>query len=305
MFAKKILVVDDEESIRELLFDLLSRRGFKVKTAGDGKKALAVASSFYPNITLLDYVMPKYSALDIYPRLKKIFPSMKVIIITGRGSEEVAVRALKMGVDDYLTKPLDAEKVVGSINHYLLAQREEIIKLNGKYDYPIDTDPYLCRYEYLRLVHFNPAIGVKTATAFFDFNRQDYYCFLNRFKKWGIAGLMTEKEIRQLVRKLAEDRYKKRKPIAFKPFEVPVEPAPPGPNRMSEFLNWNDFAQVKLEMIREAAVVENSHVGDICRKYGITRESFYQSYRTFQKRGVFGLLARKKGRPRKKAASSS
>jgi len=304
MFAKKVLVVDDEEHIRELLSDLLTQRGFSVKTAADGKQALEAAKSYLPNVTFLDYIMPKCSALDIYPKIKKIFPFTKVIIITGRGSEEVAVRALKMGVDDYLTKPIDADKVVDSANYYLERQREEIIKLNGKYDYPIDTDDYLCRYEYLRQVHFRDDLRVKVVTAFFDYNRQDYYCYLNRFKKWGMAGLMTEKEIRRLIKEYSENRFKKRKPLQFKPFPVPVDPAPVGPNRLEEFLNWNDFAQVKLEMIREAAVIGNSHVGDICRKYGITRESFYQSYRIFQKRGIFGLLGRKKGRPNKQKAAS-
>ena len=72
-----------------------------------------------------------------------------------------------------------------------------------------------------------------------------------------------------------------------------------GEYRLDRFLNWSDPAQVKLEMIRTVAVSTHPHVGEICRLYGITREAFYQNYRAFQAKGIFGLLSRKKGRPRK------
>lgn len=305
MFSKKILVVDDEKAIRDTLSEYLTRMGYKVKTADQANQALKLMNKFVPNLILLDYAMPGFNGLEIFPRAKKLFPFIKVIIITGRGSEEVAVKALKMGVDDYITKPFDLKAMAKAVEYYLHSQREEIVWLNGKYHYPLDDDEVLNRYEYLRLVHARPDLGVKTSSAFFAFSRQDFYNYLKRFNDWGMYGLFGEREIKNLAGRLGETRLKKKKKIGFTPF--PFLSKEPGrrPYRLDKFLNWRDPAQVKLEMMREIATSPKPHVGAVCRKYGITREGFYQNYRAFQARGIFGLLGRKKGRPRKKAPSGS
>ena len=298
MFAKKILIVDDDKAIRTTLTDFLNLKGYTTKSAGKGKTALKIMETFTPNLVLLDYMMPLFSGLEIFPKMRKLFPYIKVIIITGRGSEEIAVRALKMGVDDYLTKPFDLNAMNASIDYYLRKQREEIIWLNGKYDYPLD-DEILTRYEYLRLVHSRPDLGVKTASAFFTFSRQDFYNYLGKFKELGMLGLFGAREIKNLSTRYKETRLKREQVRGFTPFPFIEVTARKSPYRLDKFLNWQGRAQVKLEMIREVAVSPNPHVGSVCRKYGITREAFYQNYRAFQKKGVFGILPRRKGRPRK------
>ena len=303
MFSKKILIVDDDKAVRTTLTDFLNLKGYTTKSAGKGKEALKIMETFTPNLVLLDYMMPLFSGLEIFPRLRKLFPYIKVIIITGRGSEEIAVRALKMGVDDYLTKPFDLNAMNGSIDYYLRKQREEIIWLNGKYDYPLD-DEILPRYEFLRLVHSRPDLGVKTASAFFTYSRQDFYNYLTRFKEYGLLGLFGVRELKNLCESYKEDRLKEEKIKGFSPFPFLEPSGRKGPYRLDKFLNWRGKAQVKLEMIREVATSSNPHVGAVCRKYGITREAFYQNYRAFQKKGIFGILPRRKGRPRKQAAAS-
>jgi len=305
MFSKKILVVDDEKAIRETLSEYLNRLGYKVKTASQANQALKVMRKFVPNLILLDYVIPRSDGLKIFPRVKRIFPYIKVIVITGRGSEEVAVKALKMGVDDYITKPFDLKAMAKSVEYYLRSQRQEIIWLNGKYHYPLDSDEVLNRYEYLRLVHARPDLGVKTSSAFFTFSRQDFYNYLKRFKEWGMYGLFGEREIKRLAERFGEARLKEKKKIEFSPFPFIPRERTRRPYRLDKFLNWRDPAQVKLEMIRETATSSKPHVGAVCRKYGITREGFYQNYRAFEARGIFGLLGRKKGRPHKKASGAS
>jgi DNA-binding response OmpR family regulator len=303
MFARKILVVDDEETIRDTVCDFLNLKGYEARGVAQGKQALRLMESFVPNVVFLDYMMPIFSGLELFPRMKKIFPFLKVIIVTGRGSEEIAVRALKMGIDDYITKPFDLEAMRKSLDFYLEKQREEIIHLNHRYFYPIE-DPVVSRYEYLRLVHSRPELGVKTASAFFTFSRQDFYNHLNRFRKMGLLGVLGEREIKDLSRRFGETRLKRVQLSGFTPFPFIERSANDGEYRLDRFLNWSDPAQVKLEMIRAAAVSRRPHVGEICRLYGITREAFYQNYRAFQAKGVFGLLSRKKGRPRKNQISA-
>ena len=298
MFSKKIMVIEDEKDEREMIETFFVKAGFLVKTAPNGKKALKLMETFVPNLVLLDYMMPYLTGLQIYPKLKRIFPFIKVIVLTGQGSEEVAVQALKLGMDDYITKPFNLETIRKSAIYYLQKQREEIIWLNGKYHYPLE-DEFLNRYEYLRLVHSQPELGVKTSSAFFTFTRQDFYNYLGKFKKWGMVGLFGEREIKKLAADFRETRLKRKKPVGFTPCPFLEKGKGHKTYSLDRFLNWNDPAQVKLEMIREAATSPKSHVGDICKKYGITREAFYQNYRAFEARGIFGLLGRKKGRPRK------
>ena len=114
MFSKKLLIVDDEKEVRDILSEFFVRAGYLVETAVSGKAALKKLDSFIPNLVLLDYMMPGRTGLEIYPQLKKVFPYIRVIILTGRGSEEIAVQSLKMGVDDYITKPFDLKKGQGS-----------------------------------------------------------------------------------------------------------------------------------------------------------------------------------------------
>ncbi len=304
MFSKKLLIVDDEKQVRELLYQYFDRLGFSVKAVSSGKEALQKMESFIPNLVLLDYMMPGTNGLEVFPDIKKLFPFAKVIILTGRGSEEIAVKALKVGVNDYITKPFELSRIRDVVRFYLDQQQEELIWLNGKYHYPLE-DEFLNRYEYLRLVHAQADLGVKTISSFFSFSRQDFYNYLNKFKEWGLLGIIGQRELKKLISEYGETRLYIKKLPGFLPFPFLEEKAEGKTYSLRSFLNWRDPAQVKLEMIREAATAEKPHVGSICKKYGITREAFYQNYRAFEARGIFGLLRRKKGRPRKDAPKSA
>ncbi len=302
MFSKNLLIIDDEKQIRELLLQYFERLGFAVRAVASGKDALKKVESFSPNVVLLDYMLPGVTGLDIFPQIKNIFPFAKVIILTGRGSEEIAVEALKLGVDDYVTKPFELSRIRDVVRQYLREQQEELIWLNGKYYYPLE-DEFVNRYEYLRLVHAQPALGVKTISSFFSYSRQDFYNYLKRFKEYGLLGIIGRRELKKLLVEHHETRLLVKKVPGFKPFPF-LEGEPQDQNYdLHNFLNWLDPAQAKLEMIRAAATSLNPHIGEICKRFGITREAFYQNYRAFEARGIFGILRRKKGRPRKKPRS--
>ncbi|MGH7350360.1 MAG: sigma-54-dependent transcriptional regulator, partial [Candidatus Rokuibacteriota bacterium] len=109
--ALKILIVDDEEPARQGLTALLARWGYEVDEAGDGHEALAKAAAGLPSVVLSDLVMPKMDGLELLRALKTDVPFASVILLTGQGSIDTAVTAMKEGAYDYLTKPVDVARL--------------------------------------------------------------------------------------------------------------------------------------------------------------------------------------------------
>jgi DNA-binding NtrC family response regulator len=109
--ALKILIVDDEEPARQGLTALLARWGYDVDEAGDGQEALAKAAASLPSVVLSDLVMPKMDGLELLRALKTDVPFASVILLTGQGSIDTAVTAMKEGAYDYLTKPVDVARL--------------------------------------------------------------------------------------------------------------------------------------------------------------------------------------------------
>jgi DNA-binding NtrC family response regulator len=109
--ALKILIVDDEEPARQGLTALLARWGYEVDEAGDGQEALARAAAGLPSVVLSDLVMPKMDGLELLRALKTDVPFASVILLTGQGSIDTAVTAMKEGAYDYLTKPVDVARL--------------------------------------------------------------------------------------------------------------------------------------------------------------------------------------------------
>lgn len=112
----KLLVVDDDAMIREMLTDLLSEMGYACDTARDGEEAVEKISSEKFDLILLDLVLPKMSGEETFEAIRARDESLSVIIITGHGSIESAVEFLKNGAVDYLTKPIRFEEFKFRIN---------------------------------------------------------------------------------------------------------------------------------------------------------------------------------------------
>jgi DNA-binding NtrC family response regulator len=109
--ALKILIVDDEEPARQGLTALLARWGYDVDEAGDGQEAVAKAAAGLPSVVVSDLVMPKMDGLELLRALKTDVPFASVILLTGQGSIDTAVTAMKEGAYDYLTKPVDVARL--------------------------------------------------------------------------------------------------------------------------------------------------------------------------------------------------
>ncbi len=112
----KILVVDDEEAMREVLQRRLRGRGFRVRTAADGEEAVRLAAQFAPDAILSDVVLPDLSGLDLLAKFRAGDGAPPVILITAHGTIDLAVEAMKGGALDFLTKPLDYDRLVAILD---------------------------------------------------------------------------------------------------------------------------------------------------------------------------------------------
>jgi two-component system nitrogen regulation response regulator NtrX len=120
-----VLIVDDEPSILQTLSGLLSDEGFEVSTAVNGYEALKIIDAESPDLVLLDIWMPGIDGIETLKEIKKDNPHIQVIIITGHGTIETAVRATKLGAFDLIEKPLSIDKIILAINNALNFRRLE------------------------------------------------------------------------------------------------------------------------------------------------------------------------------------
>lgn len=107
----KILVVDDEPLIRESLYEILRIEGYSVQMAQSGQEAVKLIQSSTFDIVVTDYKLPKMSGMELLEIIKKDYSKIEVIMITGYGSIETAVEAMKKGAYDYITKPINDNEI--------------------------------------------------------------------------------------------------------------------------------------------------------------------------------------------------
>nr|MEE4268976.1 sigma-54 dependent transcriptional regulator [Candidatus Krumholzibacteria bacterium] len=116
---KSVLIVDDELAIRETLEQILSYEGYAVLKAGSGAEALELVDKKQPDVMLLDIKMPQMDGFEVLAKLGPDKPRVPVIVISGHGTIETAVEAVKKGAYDYLEKPLDRSRLLVSLRNCL------------------------------------------------------------------------------------------------------------------------------------------------------------------------------------------
>src|SRR5262245_11605527 len=107
-----ILVVDDDAEMRELLHDVLKDRGHEITTAGSGQEALRLLAEQDYAVVLTDLRMKRMQGTELLAEIKCLYPDIGVILMTGFGSVDNAVEAMKGGASDYLTKPVKNDELV-------------------------------------------------------------------------------------------------------------------------------------------------------------------------------------------------
>ena len=120
--SKKILVVDDETAVTDLISYNLVKAHYEVLVAHDGETALQIANEATPDLILLDLMLPKIDGLDICRELRKT-SQVPIIMITARGEETDKVIGLELGADDYVTKPFSIRELLARIKRFCVETR--------------------------------------------------------------------------------------------------------------------------------------------------------------------------------------
>ncbi|MGD0175682.1 MAG: response regulator [Candidatus Bathyarchaeia archaeon] len=123
--SARILVIDDEESIRRTVSMTLQRAGYVVDTAENGKQAIEKAKANFYNLALIDIRLPDIEGTELLTALKETTPKMVKIILTGYPALQNAVKAINKGVDYYLIKPVNTDELLRVIKEHLDKQKQE------------------------------------------------------------------------------------------------------------------------------------------------------------------------------------
>ncbi len=115
----KILLAEDDRDFGNILSQYISMNGFEVILATDGQKAWDLFNESHPDLCVLDVMMPEMDGFTLGEKIKTISPKMPIIFLTAKTMKEDIVRGLKLGADDYITKPFDPEALILRINNIL------------------------------------------------------------------------------------------------------------------------------------------------------------------------------------------
>jgi two-component system, OmpR family, response regulator len=115
----RVLVVDDEPSLAELLSSVLRYEGWDIAVAGDGSSAVRTAREFKPDAVVLDVMLPDFSGFEVLRRLRAELPHVCVLFLTARDAVEDRVAGITAGGDDYVTKPFSLEEVLARLRGLL------------------------------------------------------------------------------------------------------------------------------------------------------------------------------------------
>jgi DNA-binding response OmpR family regulator len=175
---RKLLVVDDDDEIRELLEFDLSQSGYHVDTAVDGAEGLEKAVNNYYDLVLLDVMMPKMNGFEVCKNIRKSKPALPVLLLTAKGTIDDKTQGFECGTDDYLVKPFDINEVLLRVKALLRRNpdktqdaKHEILKMGDIEIFPGSLEAEICskrvkltptEFEilYCLMQHFNNAVSL-------------------------------------------------------------------------------------------------------------------------------------------------
>jgi two-component system response regulator AtoC len=140
--AKRVLIADDEKNMRWVLDETLSKEGYEVSQAADGKEAMAAVEENPPDLMVLDHKMPAPDGMEVLRRIRAKGETFPVIMLTAHGNVQLAVEAMKAGATEYLTKPFDLDELKLAIEKALRISElsEEVQRLREELDRDWDVD---------------------------------------------------------------------------------------------------------------------------------------------------------------------
>ncbi len=131
----KILIVDDEPEIRNLLLDFLTDSGYELETAADGENALKIFQQTNPDLIITDIKMPKMSGIQLLEAVRRQNHDVIVIVMTSFGSEESAIQALELRANNYIRKPMNRKELISLIKKYasIIKERSQELEIIGMF----------------------------------------------------------------------------------------------------------------------------------------------------------------------------
>jgi DNA-binding response OmpR family regulator len=122
-FGPRVLVVDDEPALLQLVKTCLEKDGYRVLEASDGERGLQIALQEKPDLVILDFVMPKLTGLAVCAELRRLHFSSPILMLTGKREVEHRITGLSSGADDYLPKPFDIRELLARVKALLRRQQ--------------------------------------------------------------------------------------------------------------------------------------------------------------------------------------
>ncbi len=118
MIKPRILIIDDDEGIRNLIASILSNDQYQIEQAENGHQALEIFHTFQPHIIILDVIIPEMSGIDILNEIRKIDNQVKIIMISGWHDLGIVKESIELGATDFITKPFTPEELRNLIQKY-------------------------------------------------------------------------------------------------------------------------------------------------------------------------------------------
>ena len=129
MANEKVLIIDDEEKILNLVTSYLEREGYDIFTAQNGLEGLKLSKEVNPDIIVLDIMLPGMDGIETLKQIKQIEPLIEIVMLTGHASIESGMEAMKLGAYDYVMKPCDIDELLiksgDAYQHKLLKEKEK------------------------------------------------------------------------------------------------------------------------------------------------------------------------------------
>ena len=169
MKSEKVIVIEDEADILEVIQYNLEREGYRVRTARDGQQGLQLIKKEMPDIVLLDLMLPSLDGIEVCRKLKEgpITHSIPIIMVTAKGEESDIVLGLGIGADDYVTKPFSPKELMGRVKAVLrrgplkedrgAAERivwDKVVIDAGRHEVQVGKKPVTLTATEFRLLHF-------------------------------------------------------------------------------------------------------------------------------------------------------
>lgn len=142
-----VLVVDDDVQMQAMLKEILEDNGYEVKCASNGKQAIKASEEDLFNVALIDINLPDMQGIELLTKLRKTEPPTIKIIVTGHATLDNSIEAANQGVDGYITKPFDPDKLITMIKNHLKKQRK-----NLEFDEKKVSEYIQSRYEWMNTI---------------------------------------------------------------------------------------------------------------------------------------------------------